>query len=170
MENLDNDLPPASRLPLFRALEREATTGPTGALPRLYESLARFTVLTDHVRSSVDERLAPHLLVTGWSGGVLRVYCDQPALATRWRFLEPGIRRRLASVPALAGLREIRLASRARPLREQPEVAPSTLAQAPAEALHELARSEAHARLRQALERLASDAERARRGQNSTDS
>lgn len=164
MSNQEPDLPQARRLPVFRALEREASTRPGGTLAGIYQSLAQFTVLTDHVRSSVDERLAPHLTVTGWSQGQLRVHCDQPALTTRWRFLEPGIRRRLTALPDLQGLREIRLVSRARPLREATTAARSTLGNAPADALRDLARDEAHDRLRKALEKLASEAEAARRG------
>lgn len=138
--------------------ESEANTHPGSMLGRLYRSLAEFTVLTDHVRSAVDERLAAQLEVTGWSGGILRVRLAQPMLATRWRFQEPAVLRHLARIPAFRGLTAIRLviapanASRANPQSPRP-------IRAPVGALRALAADEPHERLRRALEALAAAAE-----------
>lgn len=134
-------------------------------LGRICQSLAEFTILTDHLRQAVDERLGARLSVTGWQEGILRVHLDQPALATRWRFQEPAVRRALLRVPALAGLKEIRLTIAAihrRPLPARP-VAPSRLDAVPTEAISELASTEPHERLRQALTTLAEAAAKARK-------
>jgi hypothetical protein len=124
--------------------------------------LAEFTVLTEAVRAAVDPRLAPHLQVTGWQDGVLRLALDQPALATRWRFQEPAVRRQLARLPACRGLREIRLALVTRGGRAGRRRQPSTLGQAPLAAIADLAATETHPALRRALEDLLAAAQRAR--------
>lgn len=142
----------------------EATTRAGDTLARIYQSLAEFTVLTDCLRREVDQRLAAHLTVTGWANGILRVHLDQPTLATRWRFQEPTARRRLSQLSALRNLREIRLvitgiaARRTAPVR----TAPSRLSMVPVQALQELAATESHAHLRQALLALAAAAQRAK--------
>lgn len=146
----------------------EATTRAGGVLGRIYQSLAEFTVLTDHLRQVVDERLGARLSVTGWQDGVLRIRLDQPALATRWRFQEPAVRRALARLPVFAGLKEIRVALAAANGRSMPTAArpaaSSKLDRAPVEAFRELADNETHERLRKALTALAEAAAQARKG------
>ncbi|MFZ5722365.1 MAG: DciA family protein [Pseudomonadota bacterium] len=120
--------------------------------------MAEFTVLTDHVRKAVDERLAAQIEVTGWSGGVLRIRLAQPALATHWRFQEPAVRRHLSRLPAFRSLQEIRLVLAAPAARMRP-APPSRPIGAPVGALRALAADEPHVRLRRALEELAAAAE-----------
>ncbi len=161
---------PAGREPISagQVLPAQATTQASTVLGRICQSLAEFTILTDHLRQAVDERLGARLSVTGWQEGILRVHLDQPALATRWRFQEPAVRRALLRVPALAGLKEIRLTiaaiNRLAPPASPP--APSRLDAVPAEAIDELASTESHERLRQALTTLAEAAAKARQGGN----
>ena len=144
----------------------EANTRVGGVLGRIYQSLAEFTVLTDHLRHVVDERLGARLSVTGWQDGILRVRLDQPALATRWRFQEPAVRRALTRIPALAGLKEIRVTLATTSGRSMPATVRtnSRLDRAPVEALQELAGTETHERLRKALKALADAAAMARKG------
>lgn len=141
----------------------EAITRAGGTLARIYQSLAEFTALTDHLRQVVDRRLGAHLWVTGWQDGVLRVRLDQPALATRWRFQEPMVRRQLARLPALKGLAEIRLVMTGVDGRPAPARQASHLDRVPVAALQELVASETHERLRRALADLVAAAEQARR-------
>lgn len=139
--------------------EYQASTPTGGPLARLYQSLAEFTELTDCLRQRVDKRLATHLTVTGWSNGILRVRLDQPALATRWRFQEPALRRQLTALPKLRALQDIRLVIT--PASSRPasmRTAPSRLTSAPASALDELAKTESHELLRKALRALANAA------------
>ncbi len=151
-------------LPAAADTKNEATTQAGDTLARIYQSLAEFTVLTDCLRRRVDKRLAAHLTVTGWANGVLRVHLDQPTLATRWRFQEPAARRQLSQLPILFNLQEIRLvitgiaAQRTTPVR----TAPSRLPTAPVQALQELAATESHTNLRQALMALADAAQQAK--------
>lgn len=138
----------------------EVTTRNGGALARISQSLTELAKLTDLLRSLVDGRMAPRLTVTGWHKGVLRVTLDEPGLATRWRFQEPALRRRLAR--DLPGLQEIRLVPVAPVRPASRATAPSRLDRAPLRALEELAGTETHERLRAALARLAEAAARAR--------
>lgn len=151
-------------VPADRSPKGKPTTRVGGTLARIYQSLSEFTVLTDHLRRAVDERLGAHLEVTGWQDGILRVRLDQPALATRWRFQEPAVRRNLARVPALRELRDIRLVLEGVRGRPAPARAGegSRLGNVPVEALRDLAGSEPHEKLRRALALLADEAERAR--------
>lgn len=146
----------------IRSIPGEVSTRGGGVLARIQQSLIEFTTLTAEVRAGVDERLAGHLTVTGWSHGVLRITLDQPALATRWRFQEPALRRRLARHNLLKGLEEIRLVPLPPPLPPARHTRPSRLHEAPADALRELAESETHPALRAALDKLADAARKAR--------
>lgn len=139
----------------------EANIRSGSMLAGLYRSLAEFTVLSDHVRSAVDGRLAERLEVTGWANGILRIRLTQPALATHWRFQEPTVRRHLARVPALQGLKEIRLVLATPAAGPRAKPLPRTIA-APVAALRALAADEPHDRLRRALEALAAAAEQSR--------
>ena len=153
--------PAASRLTgaLSRvAVGYEASARPGSMLARLYRSLAEFTVLTDHVRSAVDERLAAQVEVTGWSDGVLRIRLATPALATRWRFQEPAVLRHLSRIPAYRGLRSIRLVTASAPSMDKSSNKPRRVA-APAGVLRAMAAAEPHDGLRRALEALAAAAE-----------
>lgn len=160
-----DDLPPSADSGVPRPLAAEPSIAAGSVLGRIYQSLADFTVLTRRLRGAVDEGLAPHLVVTGWQDGVLRVVLERPALATRWRFQEPGVRRALARDPRLAGLREIRLVTTAlripSPVADRQDMA--SLRAAPVDALRDLASQETHAALRDALLRLGDAAEKARR-------
>lgn len=156
-------MPASSRLKMTGP-GSETSIRPDSTLAGLYRSLAEFTVLTDCVRSAVDERLAAAIDVTGWANGILRIRLSRPTLATHWRFQEPAVRRHLARLPAFRGLTDIRLvlavpaaAGRGRPHR-------SRIGEAPAGAIRELARDESHPRLRAALEALAAAAEQSRPG------
>lgn len=144
----------------------ETTTASSEPLGRIFRSLADFTVLTRHLRVAVDAGLARHLAVTGWQDGVLRVHLGQPALATRWRFQEPGVRRTLSRHACFAGLREIRLSLTTLHLpgeRPRPAGPSPSLVAAPADALLAMAATESHPALRRALEGLGHAAEQARR-------
>lgn len=139
----------------FSAVETSTAEGIT--LGRIYQALSQFTVLTNHLRALVDERMARHLSVTGWQNGVLRVHLGQPAFATRWRFQEPAVRRAMIQRAGLTDLREIRLVmtNLHRPRTDNISRTPSqTLLVAPAEALLEMAASEEHPALRAALQSL----------------
>ncbi|MFP5384121.1 MAG: DciA family protein [Gammaproteobacteria bacterium] len=144
---------------------QQANTRVEGSLARIYQSLTLFSQLTDKVRSLVDQRLAAHLTVTGWDGETLRIALDQPALATRWRFQEPALLRLLArDGDDMANLRRIRLVILSPRAALASRRSPSRLDQAPTTALRDLAATETHGALRQALDRLAKAAENARRG------
>lgn len=141
----------------------QANTRVGGSLARIYQSLTLFSQLTDKVRSLVDQRLAAHLTVTGWDGETLRIALDQPALATRWRFQEPALMRLLAgSGDDMASLRRIRLVVLSPQAALASRRSPSRLDQAPTNSLRELAATETHKPLRQALDRLVEAAEEAR--------
>lgn len=143
----------------------QANTRSEESLARVYQSLTLFSQLTDKVRPLVDQRLAAHLTVTGWDGETLRIALDQPALATRWRFQEPAFMRLLAgSGGDMANLRQIRLVILSPRAALASRRSPSRLDQAPTTALRDLAATEPHGALRQALDRLAEAAESAQRG------
>lgn len=143
---------------------KQANTQPEGSLARIYQSLTLFSQLTDKVRSLVDQRLAMHLTVTGWDGEILRIALDQPALATRWRFQEPTLMRLLTRTgDEMTTLRQIRLVVLSPRAALASRRAPSRLDQAPTTALRDLAATETHGALRNALDRLAEAAENARR-------
>lgn len=152
------------RVAFYRARDAETSTTLSDPLDHLCKTLSGFTFLTDRLRAAAEPALAPHLTVTGWQDGILRVRLDEPALATRWRFAAPALGRALARMAAFEGLREIRLslgrvelgaASRRRP-------GPDTLVHAPVDALDALAESARVPALQQALQRLAEAARRAR--------
>lgn len=162
MRDTDDALAPARKAGGTDFLLAKAITRSDGVLGQIYQSATRFTVLTDLVRESVDGRMAPWLTVTGWADGILRVTLTRPALATRWRFQEPAVRRRLVREPVLAGLREIRLVMAGPVARPPPRQAPSRLGDAPVGVIEEMAARETHPGLRRALLELAEAARRAR--------
>lgn len=155
--------PPVSGTP--GAAEVSTTTAP--ALARILDSLTQFSVLTRILRGSLPPGIAPHVTVSGWKGGILRVTLDRPAMAMHWRFEAPALKARLAKVPELAGLQDIRLVlmtgtAPVRPPRPGRPSRPPALETAPPDALALLANGESHPLLKEALRRLAEAAARAR--------
>lgn len=144
----------------------EVSTTDDPALARIFQSLTHFSVLTRILRAKLDPALAAHVTVSGWKGGVLRVTLGRPALATRWRFEAPSVKARLATVPELEGLRDIRLVmvmdGWGGPQKDQSSRLPA-IAAAPREALESLAEGESHPGLREAFRRLAESAAHAQR-------
>lgn len=155
-----------SRPQALRPLAVEPSIAPGSTLARIYQSLADFTELTRLVRAAVDEQLGKYLQVTGWKDGELRVHLERPALATRWRFQEPGVRQALLRHPSLKTLRHIRLVTTHLGSQREPTATsrPSTLRAAPVDVLREMAASESHPALRAALLRLYGAASAAKAG------
>lgn len=166
MRDTDEAPAPAGKAGGNDFLLAKAITRSDGVLGQIYQSATRFTVLTDLVRESVDGRMAPWLTVTGWADGTLRITLSRPALATRWRFQEPAVRRRLAREPAMRGLREVRLVLAGPAARPPERRAPSRLRDAPVGVIEEMASRETHPGLRRALLELAEAARQARSPQD----
>lgn len=159
-----------SRPQALRPLATEPSIAPGSALARIYQSLADFTELTRLVRAAVDEQLGQHLQVTGWKDGELRVHLGRPALATRWRFQEPGVRQALLRHPSLKALRHIRLVTTHLGSQTEPASTgkPSALRSAPVDVLQDMAASESHPALRAALLRLCVAVSAAQKGSTDT--
>lgn len=157
-----SDIPsPVSGIP--GAAEVSTTTAP--ALARILDSLTQFSVLTRILRASLSPGIAPHVTVSGWKGGILRVTLDRPALATHWRFEAPALKARLAKAPQLTGLQDVRLVLMTETVRIRPprrSSRPPALEAAPPDALALLANGETHPLLKEALKRLAEAAAKAR--------